>query len=455
MRVTNETRSSRLRTTDQVEAAIARYILPVGEREDRLGLEIEGFPFHVGSAGPPSRARLTTGTPSLIEIVDTIADRDSDRSKTKETPDAYVSDTGGRITFEPGAQIEYSTVPWTSTAGVVRDANQVWDAISDTLWDHRICLVGIGLDPWTDPARIPQQLSASRYGSMAKYLGERGNHGAVMMRNTCAIQVNLDQGGEGHQNRRWLVGNLISPLLTAMFSTSPGQGEWSIRARSWQQLDPTRTGFPSWTSTVSADILSDTIRRTLQADVIYIIREDETITGHAGWSFHDWLVEGHPSAGSPTEADLKAHLSTLFTELRPREGLLEFRGIDALPQRWWLAPLTLTAAVAYDEKAADDITDLLEAWVPKLDDVWHTAASVGLGDDELREAAIKLGTIALDAADRNGHQFDQHSINVTADFLETHTLRGLSPGSVLQPLIGCPQAAIKWAVPQHTFQGVS
>lgn len=44
------------------------------------------------------------------------------------------------------------------------------------------------------------------------------------------------------QRRR--VANLLSPLLTATFSSSATPSSASRRAQTWQVLDPTRTGFP-------------------------------------------------------------------------------------------------------------------------------------------------------------------------------------------------------------------
>lgn len=439
---------SRLCSTEDVEAAIAQYILPKDRREDRVGLEIEGFPFLFEQGKPPTRVQLRAGTPSLVELISAVAAVDSDCTGGEPSTGPYITDSGGRITFEPGAQIEYSTAPWTETASVIQDANRVWDTIGATLSDHDMCLVSIGVDPWNDAANIPQQLCVGRYQSMATYLGARGDYGALMMRNTCALQVNLDQGEEDQRDLRWLVGNLISPLLTAMFSTSPEPGAWSARARSWQHLDPTRTGFPTWDANSSANMLSDLLERALKADVIYVIRGEGTITGQSGWSFQNWLDNEHPRAGVPTQTDLETHLSTLFTEVRARQGVLELRGIDAIPQRWWLAPLTLTGAVVYDQRAAEEVTELLGGWGSKLNEVWHTAARIGLGDRSIRQAATKLGEIGLAAATRNQRHFDQESIDSTADFLESHTFRGISPGSVLEPLIGSPEAAIDWAVPK-------
>ncbi len=48
-----------------------------------------------------------------------------------------------------------------------------------------------------------------------------------------SCQINLDLGPEGAWRERWLAANLISPLITASFACSPGDGWASSRGAAW------------------------------------------------------------------------------------------------------------------------------------------------------------------------------------------------------------------------------
>jgi len=438
-----------LRTPEDVADVISASVLPARASSDRLGLEIEGFPVDVSSGVPAGRIRLREGAPSVLDVVDGIARRSSIVVPRGTGEPRHEVTGGGAITYEPGAQIEYSSPPGLSLEAVAGLSGLVWQELSDAFWEHKICLVNLGIDPWSRVEDVPQQLSAPRYRSMADYLSARGPHGAVMMRNTSSFQVNLEQGSQSQRDRRWLVANLISPLLTAMFATSPGRGWRSRRARAWQRLDPTRTGFPQWSRADNADLISDTVAASSRADVIYFTRDGVATTGRPGWSFGGWVNDGHPGVGQPTAGDLETHLTTLFTEVRARRGTLELRGIDSLPQRWWMVPATVAGAVVYDDKAADETIELLEGWAPHLHKLWLASAREGLTFPELGNAAEALATIAEAAARRHPGLFGETAVEVTTDFLSRFTMRRRSPADELSELADRPRAVIEWAVPQH------
>lgn len=276
-----------------------------------------------------------------------------------------------------------------------------------------------------------------------------------MMRNTCSIQVNLDAGTGATRQERWVVANLISPLLAAMFASSPGVGVSSLRARAWQTLDPTRTGFPDWDRIDDVDPMRDMLVRALKADVIYIKRNGVTTRGRRGWTFGDWVEEGHPTAGNPTPADLDVHLTTLFAEVRARSGTLELRGIDGMPQRWWHVPLLIAGALLYDHVARDQAMEALGPIASRLDKTWSTAAREGLDDSELRLMAQTVAELGLAAARRDSRRFDVQLTDSSEAFVEDFTFRGRSPADDLFPLLDDSRAALRWAEPDHVLKGAA
>lgn len=443
--------ASILRTVDDVEKAVARFVWPKQMRPDRLGIEVEAFPMRVDSMGPAGRLPLH-GTDSVVATVEAVATERDVIFPRQSGEYFYRTSAGGRITFEPGGQIEHSSAPCRTTRDVANEMSAVWGRLRDAFWSDGVCLLSLGVDPWTDLDSIPQQLDRGRYIAMDEYLANRGPAGRVMMRNTTSIQVSLDAGNDTRTDR-WLAANLLSPILTAMFASSPGNGAASLRALAWQGLDPTRTGFPQWSSASAADPLADVVSRALDADVMYIDRGDRTITGAAGFTFRTWLRDAHKSAGPPTLDDLESHLTTLFTEVRPRNNVLELRGIDGLPQRWWQVPMLIAAPLIYDSTARALVIDALSSLAPRLDLAWQTAARQGLHDRELATMATALGELAVAAAAQHPERYDPAEVAITSAYLESFTFRGLAPADVLAQKLDHPMDALAWAAPEHATKG--
>ena len=438
-----------------VEAWIEESVWHETDRPDRFGVEAEAFPIIVDHGRPRGRIRLREGSPSVLSVLDEVAATHPAVIERSMEKLVYPTSSGGRITFEPGAQIEHATAPGDTVLEVVSELEEVWDLMRAGFWSYQVLLLSLGVDPWNDAERIPQQLDKGRYEAMAAHFGSRGPAGAEMMRNTCAFQVSLDAGSGATRQERWVVANLISPILTAMFASSPDFGVRSSRARTWQRLDPTRTGFPKWERVDDVDPMRDLVERALKAEVIYLDRNGVTIRGREGWTFEDWVEGGHPTAGSPTPADLDVHLTTLFAEVRPRNGTLEFRGIDGMPQRWWHVPLVIVGALLYDPSARQNAMDVLGPIASRLNETWGTAARKGLDDPELRLLARAVAELGLTAARRDPDRFDVHLTDSTEAFLDDFTFRGRSPADDLSPLLDDPRAALAWTDSDHVMKGAA
>lgn len=431
-----------LRDVDDVANAVVALTWPDDARPDRIGVEVEAFPVSVRSGQPTQRVSLES---VLTTLVASTAQNGLIETSSPWSTSLPVRN-GGRITLEPGGQVEYSSSPACSVADVFAEIDPIWDHIEGLFRDQSIALAPLGIDPWHTIDEVPQQLTADRYLAMDSFFGKGWPAGATMMRNTCSLQVNLDAGNETDRGERWLAANLISPFLTAMFSTSPGEdGVASRRAHTWQAIDRTRTGLPDWRDPKTVDPREDTVARALGGNVIYVMRGRRCLEIAPGWTFAEWVNEGHPEAGAPTVEDLATHLSTLFHEVRARRGTLEIRSVDALPRRWWRVPAVLTAALLYDSEARAQVIGTLDCYSSRLDEIWRRAAGPGLSDPELARSAEKLARLAIDAACR-AEGFDRSSVRSTEEFVDRFTLRGLTPGDELRPLLHDPSRALAWAV---------
>jgi glutamate--cysteine ligase len=387
-------------------------VLPTATTSDRFGIEAEWFPLYRSHLG-----RATIGeTAPLLRRTDALRERAGDNP-------SFVNEVGGTVTFEPGGQIEHSGVAHATIPHAFGELATTHRVLTSALERDDIMLVPAGVDHWNDVGKVDQQLVGPRYPTMAAYFDARHagaeSTGRLMMRHTASLQINLDAGHDT-LTERWVLANLLSPLLTASFSTSPGDNTHSRRAAIWQRLDSTRTGFPDLLDP-DEDIVENLTRRALESDVLVVIRPDQAIQGRRGWTLADWLRDPDATAGVPTADDVTHHLTTLFPEVRLRGGVLELRAIDGLPGRWCTLPAVLLAGALYDTGARQRLLDVTLGTDPA--EMWSKAAQRGLADPDISAMARTVWPIALEGARRLGTA-TTGDLSPAAEFVQQR----LSPG---------------------------
>lgn len=407
-----------------------------------LGIEIEGFAIAASPAGEP------TGRMPLPRVLAALAPLGVGQSDDPAAVPSVQLPDGGRLTVEPGAQIEHVTPPRGDVATVVGEAHRWHRALSDALEDAGGRYAPVGIDVWHRAEDVPQQLAAPRYPAMSRFFRSSGTGGHTMMCHTCSLQVNIDLGPPAVAAERWLVAHLISPLLTASFASSPQPDVTSGRALAWQRTDPTRTGFPRrLLADPEADPVETLLDAALAADVL-LVRDARggAQTGRPGWTFGRWLADGDPVHGRPRTADLAYHLTTLFHEVRLR-GFLELRAIDALPPRWQAVPLVFVAGALYDDTARQAVRALMERHRPSLPDLWVRASVDGVADPAMCALAVEAWSLALAGASRLPAGYvPRDAFMETERFLDRFTLRGRAPADELrEQLSRSPAAALAWA----------
>lgn len=319
---------------------------------------------------------------------------------------------GGEIGFEPGGQIEYSTPPCHSATALLELLRSVVAPLQAAAADEGIEVLCLGIDPRNPVEQAPLQLAGERYLQMAQYFKGFGPAGARMMRQTAAFQVSLDFGED--PLLRWRVLNAAAPYALAIFANSPlyegrPTGHRSYRAHAWRELDPGRTGIFGPHDDPPARYLDF----ALQARGIFRrTQEGEYLP------FQAWLARG---AGL---ADWRAHLTTLFPEVRPR-GYLEVRCIDAVAPEWFPAPLALLTGLAYDPTSLRLAGELLRTPDPEL---LPRAGAVGLGDPAIARVARDLFEIAIRGCTALGPEFlGPGDLEVARAFFQRYTARDRSP----------------------------
>lgn len=440
---------------DEVVASACFPDQPEGLLPGRVGLEVEWFPL-VADGGPIRRVLLAAGRPASLALLDELSRSHpevGDRREVRDVP-AYPLARGGRLTFEPGGQLEHATAPHRTLAAALEEVEAVAVATSAAYHAAGAVLASGGLDSWSDPGAVPQQLECFRYPAMERFFATRGGDGPKMMRHTCSLQVTVDLGPRGQRAERWVLANLISPLLTATFAASPAGDQTCERAAIWQRLDPTRTGFPALLVRGSGDPVAQIAEAALDADVMLVrLGGRDAWPGIRGWTFADWMAEGRPEHGWPTADDLAYHLSTLFHEVRPR-GALELRGIDAVPARWRAVPCVLVVGALEDDRARDQLLALLESERSRLPELWRRAAGRGVGDPAFCALAVETWSFALAGAGRLPPGYvPVGGLAAVESYLERFTLRGRCPADELRAeRAQNPDRGLAWAaepVPEH------
>ena len=320
---------------------------------------------------------------------------------------------GGALTFEPGGQIEYSSPPCRSASGLLGLLRRVVLPLRAAAAEEGIELLALGIDPLNSIDGAPLLVNAKRYQRMAEYLARRGPAGALMMRQTASLQVNLDFDDEPWL--RWRVLNAAAPYLTAMFANSPihaGEttGYQSARAEVWRGVDAARTGLP-YDEQLPVEAY---LEFALNAPAILF-----PVVDGEHRPFGEWL-----DRAAPTMEEWRDHLSTLFPEVRPR-GHLELRSADSIEPRWYAAPLALTCGMLYDSRALRAADDLLGAPDAGL---LTRAGRLGLHDPAIARTATELFELALAGCRGLGSgYFHPSDLEQAIAFFDRYTRRGRAP----------------------------
>ncbi len=158
---------------------------------------------------------------------------------------------GGRLTTEPGGQVELSSAPAPSLGACVSATEDDLAALRGALRPAGLFLAGQGMDPLRAPRRV---LDSPRYAAMEQFFDRAGPWGRMMMCSTASVQVCVDAGQDGPGPAgfrwRWHLLHAIGPVLVAAFANSPLRvgrptGWKSTRQAIWSRLDPSRTRAPA------------------------------------------------------------------------------------------------------------------------------------------------------------------------------------------------------------------
>jgi len=407
----------------------------LNEDKTQVGLELEFVPFRRTEERIDGFVPLFDSGDGLVEM---LTRRERRLSVLPEAPadDPLRLSTvaGGQLTFEPGAQLEYSSAPHGSLYGVVRELAQILDELRRHVEPEGLWFLQSGLNPWYRVDEIPLQLNKPRYRHMNHYFASLGPFGQRMMRLSTSLQVNLDVGNAQTAPRRWLVANLLAPIMCATFANSPFcerrfQKVKSYRTIIWQNLDPSRTGFQRGLEAVDYDPcpIQQYLDFALDACCMWLPnRNGELVFDGHYRTFRHWLKCGFHGL-YPDFDDWTTHLTTLFPQVRPR-GFFEIRYLDAQSQAFWMIPGVILTHILYDAETCERVIELLMPYRTNLSGMMLEAATQGLDEPEIADRAKRVFTLAMDAASRSE---SQPIMEICESFFRDYTYRNRCPADDL------------------------
>lgn len=373
-----------------------------------IGLELELIPVHRSTRARALATRDEHGSTSdtLSELGRREGWREQDNGG---DPPSWTLEDGARISFEPGGQIEISTAPQPTASAVIDSTRDLAARLRAAMSNAGIELLARGVDPYNDIDAVPLQLHRDRYTGMTRYFDSMGPSGVQMMRQTAALQINLERGQD--PGSRWRLLNGLAPVVVALFANSreyAGRStEWaSYRAQLWRTLDRSRTGIVYDEAGYAERYLGFAL------DAIAMREGDDGSTYRA---FRDWM-----RAPGVNREDWLFHLSTLFPEVRAKE-FFELRSADTIEPDELAAPVVFVTGLVYDEQSARSAAELIGEPSEKL---LERAGRFGLADAGIRRIASSLVVLALDGAQRLGNDYLRQSHLVVADQYFARALAG-------------------------------
>jgi glutamate--cysteine ligase len=303
------------------------------------------------------------------------------------------------ITLEPGGQVELSGAPHKTLSALAEEMMANRNALLKISEGKEHVWIANGLTPITPISAIPW-VPKGRYGIMKKYLPQRGDLAAHMMKGTCSVQANFDYSSEADCARKVRLCSGLSPLTTALFANSPllenrPTGFKSYRGHIWTRTDPDRTGFPpGLRSDYSHERWVDYL---LDAPMMFRLVDGEWVFAD-GVPFKRFMTDGI-DGHFPTIEDWKLHQTSVFPEVRIKHTI-EVRGADCVDHSMALAFCALFTGLLYCNTALDEGLALvaeLESYgnhTDRFDIACKEGLDAQIGGRSLGDWASDLGAIA-------------------------------------------------------------
>ncbi|MCL2525967.1 MAG: glutamate-cysteine ligase family protein [Coriobacteriia bacterium] len=257
------------------------------------------------------------------------------------------------ITLEPGAQFEYSSMPFWRLEDLNAAFTRFQAELTEVTGQLGYQPLTVGYHPKTKVRDITL-LPKERYKMMNEHFKSTGQHGINMMRGSASTQVTIDYHDEADAIMKMRVAAAITPLLslltdnTARFENEPVE-DYMKRTTIWNDVDPDRSMLPPGLFAPSYGF-ADYARTALTAPIVLF--DKDGVVSYAGQAGAAEVYDTEQLH----KADIEHILSMLFFDVRLR-NYVEIRCADSMPFPYALAYAALIKGLFYDRDNLVELAD--------------------------------------------------------------------------------------------------
>ncbi|MDG2065278.1 MAG: glutamate-cysteine ligase family protein [SAR324 cluster bacterium] len=416
-----------------------------------IGMEYENFVFIPDEDNPEGgfRPLPVDGDSGVFSVLENLVELTKDSADPlekvfeKDMLLALTSQSGSKITIEPGGQIELSDAPRNSLLEAQNSLQSFLKLLEEAVSGFGGRLLFQGVQPLHSLEALPF-FPKNRYRIMFPHMLNTGSLGQWMMKASTGVQVSIDYASIEDMERKFVFLNRLSPFLTAIFANSPliegsPSGYLSYRSHIWEHTDNSRSGLPE--AFLSADFrLEDYVEWALKTGPYHLKRDGEGVLTTA-WSFQQLLDGKHPDLIMNMD-DWEEHLGMLFPDIRIK-NILEVRVIDSVAPQHSLAIPALIGTLLYNETAFTSVQSILMDMPKEEFKIYKKAvAKDALHAEVNRTNFAKTGRLIVEKALEGLGSAEE---NWLLPYFEQYTKESLSPADeTLELFRECGENPDKW-----------
>ncbi len=332
----------------------------------KVGLEIEGFLYNKANFEPLPYLKVAEILENLKQVANS---KNINLLSVMEGVNilglADNNSNFGNISLEPGAQFEFSSLPYGNINILKNSLDKFFEILLPILEQKNVGLFYMGHHPNLDIKQhsiIPKE----RYSIMQNYMPKVGSLGLNMMKATGTLQANLDFNSEEDLKKKMQISMALGNIISVLFMSSPvinakESGFLSFRNNVWLNTDNARSGILKFALNGNFSI-EQYIDYAINTPMYLVYRNNKYIDA-TDILFKDF-INGKSKIENiePTFDDFEGHLTTLFPNIRLKK-YLEIRTMDAPSTKdFMLALPALYTGLFYNADVLDEVYTLTKSW---------------------------------------------------------------------------------------------